>query len=112
MSLSHAHKAFALASLKRLLEGYPDKEPHPATYGIDYFTAAAIQVTVQRLFEEDVLARTYAFHEARARHGSFHRAKSVDHPFVAGPVLQFGPLESFLTRRTCLFSNSLDSASL
>lgn len=60
MSHLTCQKRFALATLARLMNGFPDEEPNPADYGVDYFSGVAISLMVQKMFDEHVLARTRA----------------------------------------------------
>jgi hypothetical protein len=60
MNLLECQKRFAVATLARLMNGFPDEEPNPADYGVDYFSGVAVSLMVQKMFDEHVLAKARA----------------------------------------------------
>lgn len=90
MSATEQQKAFALATLESL-QGLREKTPHPADFGVDYFSAAAIQLLVQRVFDESVLARTRALASYQSICGKGLHRSVAGLLSTAGPV---GPLRS------------------
>jgi hypothetical protein len=60
MSALEKQTAFALALLSWLRGEGADIQPHPATYGVDFFSGAAIALIVQREFDASVIARARA----------------------------------------------------
>lgn len=103
MSYLNKQRAFALATLAwRMGEG---EEPAAADYGVDYFSAAAIDLMVHRVFEDHVLARTRALAPLLANGSTFRGGCAVD----CGPVRSSSGVGGDVADRAGFFPDSFSN---